>query len=622
MKEVKLEGQLGLFEQLGIQETRVSEGEFAMLDLTKSDPHWIESTPYDNVSERPTEDNPTFLSEILEKNVDSKYYLSSKACKGILRRAEERGKELPDVLRAALLGQAYSGKDAYGVVAKGNGETFVQEEQHTTLSTGGGKPGQGYPCCIKVADPYNGEISDKESTLGVNCGIPTGRNAVLSIENHANDSRIKFSKDNKVQTLSSRMGTGGNNEPMVLEHVQTDKDDKCGALCEADTKGAGSQYVDQNKCVVECISCIEGNGTRPSHKGSGINDGKTAYTLNTTEEHAVVTASHSNAFTNPYENVAGALTATDYKDPPIVAEPEKMGVLNDQGGERIDIEDEDISPTLRAETHGHPPIVFSDKNSQSANISASEDISPSLRAENTPSVTVFGIGSKDSNGMKSDNPKAGIYEAETSKTLDLTGGNPACNQGGMAIVSETFHKKSHAKKKGEGQGWERTDISDTLNTFDQGEARTPTLAVDSARTFQQIKYDKYEEDNVGATLKAKGGNFHGGSETLIADGRKYMVRRLTPTECARLQGLPDYWVKDLEDPEPSEEELDIWEGIFEDYRKAITHADKPKARAAVKKFLQNPYSDSAAYKMFGNGIAVWCAVFVFAGIVWAEENND
>lgn len=47
---------------------------------------------------------------------------------------------------------------------------------------------------------------------------------------------------------------------------------------------------------------------------------------------------------------------------------------------------------------------------------------------------VFGISSYDSNAMKSDNPKSGIYEAETARTLDLNGGNPACNQGGMAIV--------------------------------------------------------------------------------------------------------------------------------------------------------------------------------------------
>ena len=46
----------------------------------------------------------------------------------------------------------------------------------------------------------------------------------------------------------------------------------------------------------------------------------------------------------------------------------------------------------------------------------------------------FGICSYESNSMKSDNPNSGIYEADTSRTLDNNGGNPACNQGGIAIV--------------------------------------------------------------------------------------------------------------------------------------------------------------------------------------------
>lgn len=44
----------------------------------------------------------------------------------------------------------------------------------------------------------------------------------------------------------------------------------------------------------------------------------------------------------------------------------------------------------------------------------------------------YGICSYDSNAMKSSNPHSGIYEADTTRTLDLNGGNPACNQGGCA----------------------------------------------------------------------------------------------------------------------------------------------------------------------------------------------
>ena len=47
-----------------------------------------------------------------------------------------------------------------------------------------------------------------------------------------------------------------------------------------------------------------------------------------------------------------------------------------------------------------------------------------------PDVMAYGFSSFDSNAMKSRNPHSGIYEADTSRTLDLNGGNPACNQGG------------------------------------------------------------------------------------------------------------------------------------------------------------------------------------------------
>ena len=59
-----------------------------------------------NTGECPSEENGSFLSQILTEQVPEKYYLSPKACQGILRRASVRGKELPEVLRTALERQA------------------------------------------------------------------------------------------------------------------------------------------------------------------------------------------------------------------------------------------------------------------------------------------------------------------------------------------------------------------------------------------------------------------------------------------------------------------------------------------------------------------------------------
>lgn len=60
-----------------------------------------------NTSESPRDADACFLSQILQVNVPEKYYLSPKACQGILRRASERGKQLPDILRIALERQAH-----------------------------------------------------------------------------------------------------------------------------------------------------------------------------------------------------------------------------------------------------------------------------------------------------------------------------------------------------------------------------------------------------------------------------------------------------------------------------------------------------------------------------------
>ena len=76
-------------------------------------------------------------------------------------------------------------------------------------------------------------------------------------------------------------------------------------------------------------------------------------------------------------------------------------------------------------------------------------------------IQAFGISAQDSNSMKSSNPHSGIYKAETTRTLDLNGGNPSCNQGGMAVVALEGNgtRESHR-----GDGYAESDVSFTLNS--------------------------------------------------------------------------------------------------------------------------------------------------------------
>lgn len=98
----------------------------------------------------------------------------------------------------------------------------------------------------------------------------------------------------------------------------------------------------------------------------------------------------------------------------------------------------------------------------------------------------------------------------------------------------------------------------------------------------------------------------------------WRVRMITPLECARLQGFPDWWTDGLTDSEPSDAEVRKWQGIFNEWCDII--GKKRKTASQVRKWLMTEPTDAAKYKMWGNGVALPCVVFVLAGIVW-EVNN-
>jgi DNA (cytosine-5)-methyltransferase 1 len=101
----------------------------------------------------------------------------------------------------------------------------------------------------------------------------------------------------------------------------------------------------------------------------------------------------------------------------------------------------------------------------------------------------------------------------------------------------------------------------------------------------------------------------------------YAVRRLTPTECARLQGFPDWWCGGLETPDPSVSDISYWYKVFETHRRITNSEAKPKSLKQIAKWLKDPYSDSAEYKMWGNGVALPCVWFVLAGIVYSTQKE-
>ena len=138
----------------------------------------------------------------------------------------------------------------------------------------------------------------------------------------------------------------------------------------------------------------------------------------------------------------------------------------------------------------------------------------------------------------------------------------------------------------------------------------------------------YGGDKAG-TLDAsyyKGAGARNGKEReFIAEakpGRKYIVRRLSTTECARLQGFPDCWAIPMHKDSLTDEEIAFWEEVRGTFAMANGKGHRPfSSREQLLRWYNRLHTDSAEYKLYGNGICVNCVLMVMQGIVWAENTN-
>lgn len=237
--------------------------------------------------------------------------------------------------------------------------------------------------------------------------------------------------------------------------------------------------------------------------------------------------------------------------------------LNDQGGERMDFYS-DESGTLRA-SGGIAPFVFENHSQDSrykGPLKETQTLASNLgQGGNNQPFVVYDIRQTSENTK---NERHNIYECDVSRTIDTSGNTPTRNQGGVAIVEDiyTMSKNSHFTKA------DKNILSPLLAT----DYKDPPLV------------------------------------------NQRLVRRLTPRECGRLQGFPDYWCDNLEIENPTDEDLAFWREVF-DKDAEIKGLKKKKTDKQILKWLKNPHTDSAEYKMWGNGIALPCAVYIFKRLI-------
>ena len=175
-------------------------------------------------------------------------------------------------------------------------------------------------------------------------------------------------------------------------------------------------------------------------------------------------------------------------------------------------------------------------------------------------------------------------------------------KGPSAVMHESFAMQGFGEYKS-------SNVASSLKQRDSKDATDLVVAFEPG-TVSRLGGHFYEDGKSG-TLRAKPGD---NQQTIMYENVKYIIRRLTPTECGRLQGFPDGWADNLKAENITADDIDYWKLIFQQHAESLGIVKKDKTDNQIKKWLSNPESDTAKYKMWGNGIALPCAAFVMEGI--------
>lgn len=500
--------------------------------------------------------------------------------------------------------------------------------------------------------------------------------AAIALENHPTDSRVKIAKDGKVQTLTSRCGTGGGNVPLVMDGVENSGEEvenspavtlKIRSGCEGGGKGA--IWQEEKSATLGCnndqtVFIPFMKGTRPHSQSEAPTwkQGEVANTLNTFDvgeqrcnELAIKAygicskASHSMMSDNPHSGFYEASTSRTLDrsggDPTCnqgglcICEPV---VCVDQGGGKSSCTvDEQVAPPLACTHGGAPAVAFTqnqrdevrDLGEKAGSLSAQLGMKQQTFVAQPDDVTAFHVNQR--NELIDLHGKSGALMATRSDQMQT-----------FVLQGNMIGRKDENGPQGDGIN---EDVCFTLDATDRHavcapedvyamttgsfmrveENVSPTLMARDFKDPTTIAPVPHLNDGVSGTVAtgAHPSGFNGQdafNDRLVIDNPdaqpvpvSYTVRRLTPTECARLQGFPDWWCRDLETENPTEEEISFWQDVFETHRRLVTQAKKPKTEKQIRKWLADPYSDAAEYKLWGNGVALPCVFFVLSGIAWA-----
>ena len=483
-----------------------------------------------NTGVSPKDAKESSLSQILQADPPLKYYLSPKACLGILRRAFERGKELPKKLERALkiqaglmrpdgqptgleayhINQRDEGIDLHGVSGALMATTNMQMQTFVT------QPDE----AVEGFDGYNGDLTgDVAATLGVNCGVSTGRNGVMAFAANQRD------EVRDLHDVAGALGAqpGMKQQTFVASGVVTKGNGDCFLSEERHTAltAGGGQAGQGYPCVL----------TAAFSAGQGSKAGGIGY-----REECSPTLKAAESGTNMVPSVL---------------------CLNDQGGSVMNCS-ENISGTLRAQEHGHQPLVYENHGIDSR-YTGPHKVAPTMSAR-------YGTGGNNVPLVEQE-ADAICIAGNTVDRQPQNGGNGLGCQDDLAYtLTATDRHCIYARQR--------------VDEFKDGEV----VSTQSARQHKDATDLVVDVAGLDCRNAAENGDLcgtlqkgtSGSSINSIHPIRNgLLIRRLTPLECERLQGFPDGWT------------------------------DIPGA------------SDSARYKALGNSVAIPCVEFIMGRIAAA-----
>lgn len=321
---------------------------------------------------------------------------------------------------------------------------------------------------------------------------------------------------------------------------------------------------------------------------------------------------------------------------------EELIIVDSIGGNAECAKESQISGTLKATHHKNPPILCypvsaagfkAGQGEKAGGIGWQEETAPTLAADSSgtnqaPTVCVCYDGRGNGDG-KTAPTITGDHNDRVTDYTALSVKPVYCLQGNGIDRSETAGCN--------GKGW-KEDICYTLNTIDRpavvysiGNGQPDSLRMEEINKPLDCMHDAQavviknskcagidcrsmnEYPELYPTLQAK----PNGGQSLNFSGAVriwYIVRRLTPTECARLQGFADRWgVPDHKD-DFSDAECRFWQEVRDTYAVINGKPQKQYTKEQLLKWYNGLHTDSAEYKMWGNGIALPTALYVMQGI--------